>query len=336
MTEQQATVTVQAPVHQVYSLFTHFGDFPKFMHFVREITTIDAQRTHWVVHVLYDYQWTALHEDWIPDQQIGWRSVSGLQNTGRVKFRPLGPQRTMVSVYISYAPPTGPLGALVDHFSASAYFAEVLHQDLENFVHMVEQTPPGVLDPMASHYLFHSTSAFAQGHLTERQKAAMANDPRMTAEALAKRQTHMQHEETVRQQALQAREAELRQRRELELKTRAEQQVMLAREQVLRLQEEQARADAQARAAALVRSPDHILDTIGGRNASIERTAAGDRDGRNRFLDYERDPMTARYPIKPPNTTVPLSEELKLESPWWRSIRGTPTEFNEPPAPPPS
>jgi uncharacterized membrane protein len=30
-----ATITVNAPIHQVYELFTHFNDYPKFMTYVR-------------------------------------------------------------------------------------------------------------------------------------------------------------------------------------------------------------------------------------------------------------------------------------------------------------
>ena len=63
MSEHYVSVTIHAPVHQVYSLFTHFDDFPKFMSFVKEVTYYDEQRTHWVVHVLRDYEWDAVNED---------------------------------------------------------------------------------------------------------------------------------------------------------------------------------------------------------------------------------------------------------------------------------
>lgn len=329
MTEQYASVTVQAPVEQVYSLFTHFDDFPKFMRFIKEVTYLDERRTHWVAHVLRDYEWIALNEDWIPNQQVGWRSVSGLKNTGKVKFSPLGANRTMVSVYISYTPPTGPLGAIVDHFSTSEYFATVLRQDLDNFARMVEQAPPGALDPMSSHYLFHATSAVAEGHVTDRQKAAMARDPRMSSEALAERRARVEREESMRQQEQAAREAERRQRLEWERKTQSEREVILAQERVRRLQEERARAEAQALLAAKIRPPDHVLDTIGGRNASIERTAAGDRDGlRHRFIEDMQDPMTSRYPSKSSKKTVELSEteEIKRQSTWFNYIRGSSLE----------
>jgi uncharacterized membrane protein len=48
MSEQKATVTVNAPVHQVYELFSHFNDFPKFMSYVKEVTYKDDQTSHWV------------------------------------------------------------------------------------------------------------------------------------------------------------------------------------------------------------------------------------------------------------------------------------------------
>jgi polyketide cyclase/dehydrase/lipid transport protein len=328
MTEHYASVTVKAPVHQVYALFTHFDDFPKFMHFVKEVTYYNSQRSHWVVHVLRDYEWDAIHEDWIPDQQVGWRSIAGLKNTGKVKFRPLGPSRTMVDVYISYTPPSGPVGMLGDTFGGGEYFASILRQDLSNFARMVEEAPPGALDPMSSHYLFHSDSAVARGDVTARQKAAMARDPRMSPQALAERLASQREEQERRQQEQLEREMALRQRREVEEKMRQEQNLLLAQEAVRRQEEQRVREELLMREIADRRPPDPVHDTIGGRGAAIERTASGDRDGiRTRHPGYERDPMIARYPFKEgARPTLKLSEEEleKFESPWYRSIRGTP------------
>src|SRR5579859_2392644 len=194
MAEHHVSVTVNASVHQVYTLFTHFHDFPKFMHFVKEVTSYDEQRTHWVVHVLRKYEWDAINEDWIPDRQVGWRSISGLKNTGKVKFLSLAPDRTMVDVYISYTPPTGPLGMLGETLGGNEYFDFVLQEDLKHFARMVEQAPPDALDPMSSHYLFHQGSAIAAGTVTSRQREAMEHDPRMSREALAEREARLRRE----------------------------------------------------------------------------------------------------------------------------------------------
>lgn len=328
MTEHYASVTVKAPVHQVYALFTHFDDFPKFMHFVKEVTYSDRQRTHWVVQVLGNYEWDAIHEDWIPDRQVGWRSINGLRNAGKVKFRPLGQNRTMVDVYISYTPPSGPIGLLGDSLGGSEYFANILRQDLLNFARMVEEAPPGALDPMSSHYLFHSDSAVSKGEITERQKAAMALDPRMSPSALSQRQARLREEQERTRREQEAQAALLREQRAREELQRQEQNAILAQEAARRRVEEQARQDALALELASRLPPDPLLDTLGGRGASIERTASGDRDGiRARHPGYERDPMTARYPPKTSaRPTMKLTEEEleKFESPWFRSIRGAP------------
>jgi hypothetical protein len=325
MTEHYASVTVRAPVHQVYELFTHFDDFPKFMRFVKEVTYLDELRTHWVVHVLRDYSWIALNEDWLPDRQVGWRSISGLKNTGKVKFRPLGPERTMVDVYINYVPPTGPLGAVVDVLSVGEYFTSVLHEDLHHFARMVEEAPAGALDPMSSNYLFHASSAVTSGSITARQRAAMKRDPRMSVEALAERRARLDRALAERRRMVEEREAIRKRQLELERKLREEHQEILARESERRLREEQERAEAMAREATRAVPHDPVRDTIGGRGAAFERTAAGDRDGFvARFRGYEQDPMIARYPFKASGSGQMTEGQLKFESPWWRSIRGTP------------
>ncbi|HLZ57625.1 MAG TPA: SRPBCC family protein [Ktedonosporobacter sp.] len=338
MAEHHVSVTVKAPVHQVYTLFTHFNDFPKFMHFVKEVTSYDEQRTHWVVHVLRKYEWDAVKEDWIPDRQVGWRSISGLKNTGKVKFLSLAPDRTVVDVYISYTPPTGPLGMLGETLGGNEYFDFVLREDLQHFARMVEQAPSDALDPMSSHYLFHESSAVAAGTVTDRQRKSMAHDPRMSPQALAERQARLQREEEQKQQVRSEREATEKRRAELAQKALLEQKTLLERELARRSQEQRERDAALANDSLPPREHHPVYDTIGGRNASRDRTALGDRDGtRHRHPGYEQDPMQARYPLKGRQTIKLSEEELnKSESPWLHSIRGTELLPLPPPQEPPS
>ncbi len=149
--EHHASVTVNAPINQVYSLFTHFNDFPKFMSFVNEVTYYDEQHSHWVA----------------------WRSYNGLENRGRVTFQSEGPTRTRIDVYVLYNPPAGALGDLGEKLGGGSTFESNLQHDLDNFARMVAQTPPGALDPMSSNYLFHGDSAAGKGKTTERQNATM-------------------------------------------------------------------------------------------------------------------------------------------------------------------
>jgi uncharacterized membrane protein len=45
MAEYHAAITVNAPLHPVYTLFTHFHDFPKFMSMVvPKVKTVFGQK----------------------------------------------------------------------------------------------------------------------------------------------------------------------------------------------------------------------------------------------------------------------------------------------------
>ena len=173
MAEHSATVTVNAPLHQVYELYTHFNDYPKFMTFVKEVTYLDDERSHWVVDVVGKHEWDAVNEDWIPDQQIGWRAVDGVMNRGRVTFEPIGTDRTRVTVDVSYDPPAGVFGQLGELLGAGGQFERRLQHDLEQFAAMVERAPANALDPTSSTYLFNPASAAAQGRTTRDQDESM-------------------------------------------------------------------------------------------------------------------------------------------------------------------
>jgi uncharacterized membrane protein len=174
--EHHASVTLNAPIHQVYALFSHFNDFPKFMSFVKEVTYYDDQRSHWVAEVVGRHEWDAINQDWIENRQIGWRSTNGFENTGRVTFQTVGPMQTLVDVFVSYNPPAGILGDAGDKLGAGSRFENALQHDLDNFARMVDQTPTGALDPTSSNYLFHSGSAAAKGTTTSRQDATMGDE----------------------------------------------------------------------------------------------------------------------------------------------------------------
>jgi len=300
MTEHSASVTVNAPVHQVYELFTHFNDFPKFMSFVQEVTYYDDERSHWVVRVGRTYKWDAVNVDWIPDQQVGWHSFHGLNNSGKVKFRALGPERTDVDVYIQYVPPSGAFGQLGEAFGIGSYFTAVLQRDLQNFARMVEDAPAGSLDPMSSHYLFHDESAASKGFVTPKQQEAMSRDPMMTPEALTERQTRIEREAQERQQQ----ETELlemkRQKLERERQLVAEQRQILAREAEKRRKEEREHEEALRRSVTLPPDPRYTY--------AARARGLGDRDGlRVRIPNFAQVSMTSRRPAKPGVSVPPRS-----------------------------
>src|SRR5947209_8407212 len=171
-----ASVVVNAPVSQVYAMFSHFNDFPKFMSFVKEVTYYDNQRSHWVAEVAGRHEWDAVNDNWVPDQQIGWRSTNGTENFGKVTFQPTSANQTQVDVFVNYNPPAGVLGDLGENLGVGNRFDNALQNDLNHFAKMVDQAPAGALDPNASNYLFHEDSAAAKGTTTNRQNETMQND----------------------------------------------------------------------------------------------------------------------------------------------------------------
>jgi uncharacterized membrane protein len=175
MAQHTASITVNAPVNQVYQLFSHFNDFPKFMSYVKEVTYFDAQRSHWVVDVLGRHEWDAVNENWIENKQIGWRSTDGLENSGVVRFSPVNDNATHVDMTIDYNPPAGWIGDIGENLGAGKKFERALQYDLANFAEMVAQAPRGALDPNSSSYLFHGDSAAAKGETTAAQNATMNN-----------------------------------------------------------------------------------------------------------------------------------------------------------------
>lgn len=173
MAEHQASVVVNAPVEQVYPMFTHFNDFPKFMSFVKEVTYYDDQTSHWVVDVAGRHEWDAVNTDWIPNQQIGWESTRGRENRGLVTFKPLGPGQTRVTVEVWYNPPGGVVGDIGEKLGAGDRFDHALQKDLNHFARMVEEAPPGARDPESSNYLFHRHSAASRAQTTDAQNRTM-------------------------------------------------------------------------------------------------------------------------------------------------------------------
>ena len=173
MAQHSASVTVNAPVNQVYTLWTHFNDYPKFMSYVKEVTYYDDRRSHWVADIVGHHEWDAVNENWIENRQIGWRSTDGLENSGVVTFQQQGESNTLIDVTVSYDPPAGFLGDIGEVLGAGKAFETALQHDLNHFANMVAQAPEGALDPMSSNYLFHGDSAAAKGQTTQEQDRTM-------------------------------------------------------------------------------------------------------------------------------------------------------------------
>jgi uncharacterized membrane protein len=111
----QKTITIDAPVEDVFQFWTAYENFPRFMARVLEVrpSSRDGQ-SHWKVAgpggipVDFDAEVSAL----VPNQVFGWRTIGNapVAHAGLVRFEPAGDRQTRIDIRMSYNPPGGWFG----------------------------------------------------------------------------------------------------------------------------------------------------------------------------------------------------------------------------------
>jgi uncharacterized membrane protein len=108
------TITVDAPVDLVYAQWSAPSTFPLFMSNVLEVREGDDGLTHWKVQgpAGSTVEWDATYTAREPGELIAWETAPGslVQHSGRVRFDTDGPDRTRVTVDLSYNPAAGAVG----------------------------------------------------------------------------------------------------------------------------------------------------------------------------------------------------------------------------------
>ncbi len=143
--EVQKTITIRAPIAQVFEFWTHIRNFPSFMSRVRDVRELDDSRSYWRVAgpAGLPVEWTAEITRLVPEELIEWRcdDRASIQHCGRVRFEREGAGSTRVHVQLRYFPPAGSVGHLV----ASLFGADPksgLDADLMRMKSMLETGHP--------------------------------------------------------------------------------------------------------------------------------------------------------------------------------------------------
>lgn len=101
----EKSIQIGKPANEVFNAWRELGYLPQMSHVINEVRH-SGNRSHWRVSFGgRQYEWDAEIEQMIPNQAIGWKSLSGPKHTGRVNFSPLG-NDTLVHVTMNYAPPS--------------------------------------------------------------------------------------------------------------------------------------------------------------------------------------------------------------------------------------
>jgi uncharacterized membrane protein len=133
------TITVNAPISQVFSYWKNFENFPRFMENIESIQTIGPDETKWKAKgplgtaVEWDAKTTYIEEN----KKIAWQSTGGqIETHGAVTFKESGASETEVTVGLEYNPLGGALGEAVAKLFSDP--EAKLEEDLNRFKRVAE------------------------------------------------------------------------------------------------------------------------------------------------------------------------------------------------------
>jgi len=131
----EKSVQIGRPVEDVFALWSDLERLPQHLSIVKKID-VRGQHSDWRVWIDgKEFKFDAETTQFLPNEAIGWKSVSGPKHSGRINFAHLG-KDTLVHVAMNYAPPLGRFGRLLapitDHLESYIEFA------LRAFKHSLE------------------------------------------------------------------------------------------------------------------------------------------------------------------------------------------------------
>ncbi len=138
------SLTIAAPVEQVFDLWTNYENFPRFMSNVQEVQAVGYDESRWKVRGPggLPIEWSAVLTQLVQDELLAWKTVpnSIIRHEGEVRFSPELGGHTRVNVRLSYNPGIGGLG----HAFASLFGANPKSQLAQDLTHMKTFIETGV------------------------------------------------------------------------------------------------------------------------------------------------------------------------------------------------
>jgi len=135
----QKTISVAAPIEEVFDFWSHYENFPRFMAHVREVRRTGEGRARWTVAgpagvpIVWETEETR-HEP----PELAWRTTEGapVAHAGIVRFDQ-DPEGTRIHIQMHYNPPAGAVGhALAALLGADP--KQALDEDLVRFKSLLE------------------------------------------------------------------------------------------------------------------------------------------------------------------------------------------------------
>jgi uncharacterized membrane protein len=135
------SVEISASPEQVFDVWSKVDNFPRFMSMVKEVQSLDGDRSHWKVKgpAGVPVEWNSVITERERGRVLAWQSEEGsmVEHGGRVELEPCT-TGTRATVSMTYRPPGGRLG----HVAASLFGRnpkQDLDRDLQRMKTFVEE-----------------------------------------------------------------------------------------------------------------------------------------------------------------------------------------------------
>ncbi|HZD60196.1 MAG TPA: SRPBCC family protein [Anaerolineae bacterium] len=138
MAEREKSMMINAPIDQVYNLWTNIQNFPKLLNHIKDVSVKSPSQSHWKVELAgvpmeFDAQITDMQEN----KRLAWKSISGVNNSGFINFEEM-PQGTRITVHFNYAPETLP-EQFTGQLGAGQQAEKDIEEDLNNLKSNLEK-----------------------------------------------------------------------------------------------------------------------------------------------------------------------------------------------------
>jgi len=128
-------IEVDVPVRVAYDQWTQFESFPQFMEGIDRVVQLDDKTLEWTASIAGKTKhWRAEILEQQPDQVVAWRATEGAQNDGAIRFEPLGPDKTRLTLQLDVEPE----GLIEKAGDALGVVERRVKGDLERFRDFVE------------------------------------------------------------------------------------------------------------------------------------------------------------------------------------------------------
>lgn len=137
MAEREKSMVINAPIAEVFNMWTHFPDFPNFMTHIKDVKLLSPTQSHWTVELAgmpleFDAEITEIKEN----EHLAWKSTSGIENSGFIHCEEV-PEGTKLTVHLNYMPQSYP-AEFTEKLGVGQMVENQIQEDLDNLKSKIE------------------------------------------------------------------------------------------------------------------------------------------------------------------------------------------------------